>query len=197
MTFNLTKYRILIIVLSLLACSCDNESKKENIRNEEMENNKVIQLGENHWQTYTSVIINAPLEDVWNTLTDWENISNWSSTLKSIEGDKSNNGNVVVSYLVDGNIYKTNHNFIYLDKVEFGWSDPMDGSFQGLTDNHRFRVERVSDSKTRFIQKDDFKGEGNVTMGARDVANETINFFPIFNRELKKEVENKTSYNKK
>ncbi len=162
-----------------------------------MENNKVIQLRENHWQTYTSVTINAPLEDVWNTLTDWENISNWSSTLKSIRGDKSPNGKVVVSYSLDGNIYETRHKFIFSDKVEFGWSDPMEGSFQGLTDNHRFRVERISDNQTLFIQKDDFKGEGNSNISARDVANQTIKFFPIFNRELKKEVENKTSYNHK
>ena len=162
-----------------------------------MKNNKVIQLGKNHWQTYTSIKINAPLEDVWNTLTDWENISNWSSTLKSIQGDKSTNGNVVVSYSVDVNIYETNHKLIFVDKVEFGWSEPMEGSFQGLTDNHRFRVEIISDNETLFIQKDDFKGEGNSNISARDVAKQTIKFFPIFNRELKKEVENKTSYHKK
>lgn len=197
MTINLPKYRILIIAISLLPFSCKNESKKENISNEKMKNNKVIQLGKNHWQTYTSIKINAPLEVVWNTLTNWENISNWSSTLKSIQGDKSTNGNVVVAYRVDGNIHETNHKFILSDKVEFGWSDPMEGSFQGLTDNHRFRVERVSDNETLFIQKDDFKGEGNSNINARDVANQTIKFFPIFNRELKKEVESKTSYNKK
>jgi hypothetical protein len=94
-------------------------------------------------------------------------------------------------------MYETNHKFIFLDKVEFGWSDPMEGSFQGLTDNHRFRVEKISNNKTLFIQKDDFKGEGNPSIHARDVANQTIKFFPIFNRELKKEVENKTSHHKK
>lgn len=165
------------------------------MQNEEMENNQVIQLGDNHWQTYTSIEINAPLDDVWNTLTDWENIANWSSTLKSIQGDKSTNGQVVVSYLVDGHRYETKHTFIFVDQVEFGWSDPMDGSFEGLTDNHRFRVERISDTKTRFIQKDDFKGEGNASMSAQDVAEQTIQFFPLFNQELKKEVENKTGSN--
>jgi hypothetical protein len=185
------------MILSLLAFSCGDGPESEKMQNGEMEKNEVIQLGENHWQTYTSVIINAPLEDVWNTLTDWENISDWSSTLKSIKGDRSTNGDVVVSYLVDGNIYETRHRFIFLDKVEFGWSDPMEGSFEGLTDNHRFRVERLSDHQTLFIQKDDFKGEGNSKMSAEDVANQTIQFFPTFNRELKKEVESKTGYDKK
>ncbi|MFD2434636.1 SRPBCC family protein [Mesonia maritima] len=161
-----------------------------------LEKQKVVELKKNHWQTYTSILINAPLEELWNTLTDWDNISNWSSTLKNIEGERFNNGKVVVSYSVNGNIYETNHNFIYIENIEFGWSDPMEGTFGGLTDNHRFKVERISDNQTLFVQMYDFKGEGD-EISAKEVANQTVKFFPTFNQELKKEVENKTSYNKK
>ena len=72
---------------------------------------------------------------------------------------------------------------------EFGWSEPMEDSFKGLTDNHRFRVEKISDNQTLFIQSDDFNGLGNEGMFAEKVANITIKFFPTFNRELKIQVE--------
>ncbi|MDR6301901.1 SRPBCC family protein [Mesonia maritima] len=194
MSFRISKYGVLAILIYLLP-SCISKPKKETDLNK-LEKQKVVELKKNHWQTYTSILINAPLEELWNTLTDWDNISNWSSTLKNIEGERFNNGKVVVSYSVNGNIYETNHNFIYIENIEFGWSDPMEGTFGGLTDNHRFKVERISDNQTLFVQMYDFKGEGD-EISAKEVANQTVKFFPTFNQELKKEVENKTSYNKK
>ena len=65
----------------------------------------------------------------------------------------------------------------------------MEGSFKGLTDNHRFRVEKISDTQTLFIQSDNFNGFGNKEMYAEKVANMTVKFFPLFNRELKIQVE--------
>ena len=194
MNFRISQYGALAMLIYLVS-SCHTKPQKETDVNK-LEKQKVIELEKNHWQTYTSIVINAPLEEVWNTLTDWDNISDWSSTLKNIEGERFNHGKVVVSYIVNGNIYETDHNFIYTENMEFGWSDPMEGTFSGLTDNHRFRVEKISDNQTLFVQVDDFKGEGD-EISAREVANQTIKFFPTFNQELKKEVENKTGYNKK
>ena len=180
-----------ILLCFLASCSCGTKEKAEMDQNKQTELNEVIELGENHWQTYTEIIINAPADRVWKTLADWDNIKTWSSTLKGIEGERKNNGKVIVSYLVDGKTYETSHNFIFEEGNEFGWSDPMVGSFRGLTDNHKFRVEKVSKSQTRFIQSDDFRGEGNQNISAKDVANQTISFFPLFNKELKREVESR------
>ncbi|HBF21022.1 MAG TPA: hypothetical protein DDW81_13060, partial [Cryomorphaceae bacterium] len=72
-------------MLIYLVSSCHTKPQKETDVNK-LEKQKVIELEKNHWQTYTSIVINAPLEEVWNTLTDWDNISDWSSTLKNIEG---------------------------------------------------------------------------------------------------------------
>lgn len=159
-------------------------------------NNKTIvetilvkKLGNDHWQTYTDIVIDAPIENVWRILTDWHQLTGWSSSFVGIEGNIQNDGKVMISYLVDGKTYDTPHNFIYKEMQEFGWSDRMDGSFEGLTDNHRFRVEKISDNQTLFIQSDDFKGIGNEKMTAEKVANTTVKFFPTFNRELKIEAE--------
>ena len=58
-----------------------------------------------------------------------------------------------------------------------------------MTDNHRYRVEKLSENQTHFIQSDDFIGLGNKDMSAEKVANLTVKFFPIFNREVKIEAE--------
>lgn len=175
---------MLIIVLTLNS-ACKNKSYKKTNNNVMIENIEVRKLANNHWQTYTDIIIDAPIEKVWKVLTDWNTISNWSSTLTGIKGDTQNKGKVIVSYLVEGKTYSTAHVFIYKEMEEFGWSDIMEDDFKGLHDNHRFRVEKISDNQTRFIQSDDFKGIGNKEMSAEKVANITVKFFPILNKELK------------
>ncbi len=177
----------IFLVTVLLACNFD--VNQENQTKVKLENIEVRKLDSNHWQTYTDIVIDAPIEKVWSVLTDWNNISSWSSSLISITGDIRNNGEVNVSYLVDGKTYSTPHEFIYEELKEFGWSDEMEGTFQGLQDNHRFRVEKISDSKTLFIQVDDFKGVGNKELSAEQVAKITVKFFPLFNRELKIQAE--------
>jgi uncharacterized membrane protein len=90
-----------------------------------LENIEVRKVANNHWQTYTDIVIDAPIEKVWNVLTDWTNIANWSSSLTKIKGTIQDKGNIIVSYLVDGNTYETPHIFIYKELEEFGWSDSM------------------------------------------------------------------------
>lgn len=179
---------ILILILNL---ACKNKVNQDMNNKVILENIEVRKLANNHWQTYTDIVIDAPIEKVWEVLTDWNNISSWSSSFVGISGNIHNEGEVIISYLVDGKTYNTPHIFIYKELEEFGWSDPMDGSFDGLKDNHRFRVEKISDNQTRFIQSDDFNGLGNKEMSAEKVANITVEFFPSFNRELKFQVENK------
>ncbi|WP_179319999.1 SRPBCC family protein [Winogradskyella helgolandensis] len=179
-----------LIIMVILNLACKNTINLEMKTKDMLEHIEVRELNTNHWLTYTDIVIDAPIEKVWQVLTDWNNISNWSSSLVGINGNTHNNGKVMISYLVDGKTYNTPHVFIYKDMEEFGWSDRMEGSFAGLTDNHRFRVEKISDIQTRFIQSDDFKGIGNKDMSAEQIAKITVEFFPIFNRELKIEVEN-------
>lgn len=146
---------------------------------------EVRQLASNHWQTYTAIIIDVPIKKVWHILTDWNNLTMWSTTLIGIKGNIQNNGEVVISYLEGVKTYDTPHIFIYKELEEFGWSDTMEGNFRGLTDNHRFRVEQMSNTQTLFIQTDDFKGLGNSRMTAHNVPNITVEFFPTLNRALK------------
>jgi len=180
---------ILLIIILTLNLACKTETNKKMDNKTIIENIEVRKLADNHWQTYTDIVIDAPIEKVWGILTDWNNLSSWSSSFIGIKGNIQHNEKVFISYLVDGKAYETQHVFIYKEMEEFGWSDSMEGSFRGLVDNHRFRIEKISDNQTRFIQSDDFNGLGNEEMTSQKVANITVKFFPTFNRELKIEAE--------
>lgn len=151
----------------------------------------VSQLGDNHWGTYTEIIIDASAEKVWEVLTDWDTVSYWSSSLKGLTGAIKNGGEVIVSYSVNGNTFKIPHILVYSEGLEFGWSDPMGGRFKGLSDNHRYRVEAISDSQSRFIHTDDFKGTTSGELTAEMLARSVAQSYPVFNLELKKQVESR------
>jgi len=96
------------ILVFILHAACGNEG---NHGTQSMEKIEVRKLSEDHWQTYTEIIIDAPSQRVWQVLTDWERIGKWSSTLKEISGDRQDKGKVQVAFLVNSNTYKTPRNF--------------------------------------------------------------------------------------
>ncbi len=61
--------------------------------------------------------------------------------------------------------------------------------FGGFVDNHLFIVEAISECQTRFIQSDEYVGEGNATYNSEEVVNASLPAFSTFNAELKAEVE--------
>lgn len=155
-----------------------------------IERNMVNRLGENHYQTSTEIEIDAPISEVWRVLTDFDAMEKWSSSFKGIvEGKLKNGESVTVSYFINNRPNKVAHKLIYEVGVEYGWSDPLGGPFKGLKDNHRFRVEKISSTKTRFIQSDDFQHIGNGNISSEEMANFTLETYPTFNRELKQQVE--------
>jgi len=113
----------------------------------------------------------------------------WSSSFKGVKGKIENGAEVEVLYQLNDVINKIPHTLIYKENYEFGWSDPMGGPVTGLVDNHIYRVEKISDSVTRFIQMDDFRGVTDTVYTAEALAKRTAESYPIFNRELKWEVE--------
>lgn len=154
-----------------------------------VETAKVTDVNATHASIYTDIVINAAAGKVWKTLTDFKNMPNWSSTLKSISGDFINGGSVTLKFdLGAGNVVDIPRNgFKYQEGVLLGWSGEV-AAFPGLTDNHVYRIEPISKYQTRFIQTDEFKGLiKDVTPLA--LANESLLPYTKFNQELKNEVE--------
>lgn len=153
----------------------------------------VTQVAENHYSVYTDIVIDANIETVWTVLTNFDNMPNWSTTFQGLSGDITNGGEIVAIFLVTdpstGNTVPAEfpHTLSYTEGVQFGWSDPI-ALFPGITDNHLYKLEALSDCQTRFIQTDEFSGtDDNIT--AEIMAQVSGASYNQFNAELKAEVE--------
>jgi uncharacterized protein YndB with AHSA1/START domain len=138
----------------------------------------------------THIDIEAPVEDVWATLTDWENLAAWSTSFVSLEGDFSDGGYVRVAFKVLGMTQNYEHNLIdFIDGAQFAWSDPF---LLGMTDHHVYRVEAIDEGTTRFHQTDQAKGGAAGIIGWL-MSRTMKNMYVGFNEELKIEVERSRS----
>ena len=139
---------------------------------------------------HAEIIIDAPVEKVWEVVTDFDKYNEWSSTYQNLIGDKEN-GNTV-SLVVKG--AERNLEFPmslrWVEGQRFGW-----GGGNHSYDNHMFMVIPYGNNQTLFIQTDDLTNtdksktnftEENTLAFLKMVAE---NNFVAFNKELKEQVE--------
>jgi hypothetical protein len=146
----------------------------------------------NEYRIVTHIDIGASVEEVWATLTDWDNLASWNSSFISLEGDFSSGGHVKVAFKVLGLKQNYEHDLIdFIDGERFAWSDPF---LLGMTDHHVYRLEAIDRETTRFHQTDRAKGGAAGFVGVL-VSRTMKNMYVGFNRELKAEVERRRSAN--
>ena len=189
MKYKIYKKITFIFAAIILLVGCVTKNKFPQQKMDLKEKVEVTELNPTHYQTYTDIVIDAPIEKVWAVLTDFDAMMEWSSSFKGIDGELINGAKVTVPYLINGTLNKVPHTLIYEEGVEYGWSDSLGGPFIGLKDNHRFRVEKISSAKTRFIQTDDFVTISDGKMSSKDMAGFVSKIYPVFNKELKQQVE--------
>ena len=151
----------------------------------------IAQVSATHATINTSILIDAAPIDVWNKLTDFENMPKWSTgTLQSMTGDIKSGGSVVVTFLfgVDEKGKPVSneipHTLIFEDGQKIGWSDPFPANVGGDHDNHIYQVQACGE-KTLFVQSDEIIDNAYA-------ANFVTQLFPgyqQFNAELKAAVE--------
>lgn len=170
-----------VFFISCSVCKINTKLQVETTNTTEVSNTQA--------NIYTDIVINAPANKVWAILTDFNNMPNWSSTIKGLSGDIRNGGNVIVKVaLANGQIIDVPRSpLIYKDGILFGWSGEIK-RFTGLSDNHKYKVEAISRCQTRFIQTEEFAG-ANPDITPIALANLSIERYKLFNQELKKEVE--------
>lgn len=155
--------------------------------NDHVEEVSVYRHADGHYSVHTQLLIAAALAEVWATLVDFDRMGDWSSSLKGVTGDRRHGGKVQSQFYTMGRIWVADHTFIFQDDVQFGWSDPLNGEFEGTRDHHLFKVEAVSPTLTRFIQSDEFTGDKAQQHGVA-LARVGFESYPIFNNELRQEV---------
>ncbi len=137
---------------------------------------------------YTSIVINARPEQVWEVLTDFSTMPNWSSSFQGLQGDPSDGVQANALFLVEGNPAPVSfsHRLIWEEGKRFGWSDPILFA-PGVVDYHLYVVEPCGD-QTLFIQTDNFTGTDEM-FSPQVLATILLGGYQTFNRELKAEVE--------
>jgi hypothetical protein len=179
------------VILSFIFIGCGNKVKTESTSNttiEPIEEVSIKEIDENHYSLFTSITIDATTSEVWEVLTDFENMSNWSSTLQKIDGITMEDGQEInIIYKVDGQNQVIPHKLIYSENKYYGWSDTI-AVLPGVIDRHLYEVQENGKSHTKFVQSDKFRGY-NPNISNIDLARYVLPQYLTFNRELKAEVE--------
>lgn len=138
---------------------------------------------------HTEIVIDAPRQTVWEVLTDFEKMPEWSSSFQNLVGEFKQNGKAVAHFKGPLGMIKADHTIIeFKEGVSFGWSDPM---AMGVRDYHMFKLEDLPDGKTKFIQSDHFT-EGHSWFMQLMMNNSMEKMYAKFNEELKERVESTT-----
>lgn len=136
----------------------------------------------------TSIIIDAPIEKVWQTLTNFEAYPNWNPFVKSVKGNVGVGHTIEVMLLLEGmkpQIFKPqvlefgkNYTLRWLGKLG------MKGIFDG---EHYFQLKTISKQQTVFIHGENFRG---ILSGLilKMIGKKTKKGFEAMNEALKKEV---------
>ncbi|WP_461632538.1 SRPBCC domain-containing protein [Labilibaculum euxinus] len=136
-----------------------------------------------------SIIINASPEQVWQALTDFENLKSWSSSFQGLQGRFEENGDIEVVFkspFVGQNRMKKKL-FHFEEGQSFGWT----GIFLfGMSDYHIHTLKALSDGRTEFIQTDGLQGGVSFLLG-KTIEKQMQKEYEVFNQELKIFVENK------
>ena len=136
----------------------------------------------------TEEIIEAPVNKVWQVLTDFENHPGWNPFITHISGEKREGGKLKVSINPPEGKGMTFRPVVlkYDPEKEFRWKGSL--GINGLFDGeHYFLLEEVSPESTRFVHGEKFSGLLVGMMG--DMFNKTQSGFSLMNVALKKECE--------
>lgn len=136
-----------------------------------------------------SITINATPKQVWKALTDFENLTKWSSSFQGLQGAFEENGNIEVVFKSPfGGQNKMKKKLFHVEEGKsFGWA----GVFLfGMSDYHSHTVKELSDGKTEFVQTDRLQGGLTFLLG-KLLEKQMQKAYEEFNKELKTFVESK------
>lgn len=133
----------------------------------------------------TSILIQAPKEQVWQVLMDFEAYPSWNNFVQSVQGTIAPGNQITVK--LPGMTFKPRILKLEVHK-EFKWLGHL--WFKGIFDGeHRFAVESEGPNQTRFIHSEKFKG-ALASLVLLLIGKDTQKGFEEMNQALKQRVEN-------
>jgi hypothetical protein len=137
----------------------------------------------------TDIIINAPIDPVWNILVDFDSYPEWNPFIKSFQGKISEGKKFKVTLQPPNSKSMTFHpRCLVLEKnKEFRWLGHL--LIKGLFDGeHIFKLEDLGNGQTKFVQRENFRGV-LVPLLWRIIKSNTKKGFVEMNNQLKKRAE--------
>lgn len=147
----------------------------------------------NNTRIEASIIIEASPEQIWSVLTDFKNLSKWSSSFQNLSGDFTKDGliEVVFKSPLGGDTKMNKKLFLFEEQKSFGWT----GTFMmGMKDYHTHTLKGMPNGTTKFIQTDKVSGGISFLLG-KVLEKQMKKGYNIFNKELKTYVEAKFNNN--
>lgn len=137
----------------------------------------------------TSIEINAPVEKVWEVLTNFTDYPKWNPFIKSLKG-RFEVGEVlfVTLQVPDSKPMNFSPRCFHIEKNKrFSWKGKflIPGLFDGT---HSFKMEALDSNRTNFIQEEKFSGI-LVPFFWNQIQHKTRTGFEMMNVKLKEEVE--------
>ncbi|MEM7134153.1 MAG: SRPBCC domain-containing protein [Chloroflexota bacterium] len=148
--------------------------------------NKQFKNEDGNWAVHTEIEIDASPQKVWQVLTDFEKIGEWSPALRGLRGELKDGAKVECDYFWSGKVNKLTHTLIVEDGVMFGWSDPV---IPLTKDYHVYKVSPIGDGqRTLFAQTDRITGLLSPII-AKSFTAQMLETYTEFNQCLKERVE--------
>ena len=148
---------------------------------------EVRPLDDGSLQVYSEIVIAATPEQIWEVLTDFETMPEWSGSFQGLAGNLTDGGEAVATFLAEGELYPFPHALTWEEGRSFGWSDPL-AFAPGIIDDHHYIIDRTDGTNTLFIQIDTLTGD-NDAYPAAVLADQLVQGYAWFNQQLKAEVE--------
>lgn len=136
----------------------------------------------------TEIIIDAPMERVWQALADFKAFGDWNPFIKSIEGELRVGERLTNTMWNGGKAYVFRPRVLTVRQNSyFDWLGSL--WFRGIFDGHHyFQIEQLSAGQVKLTQGENFSGllSGLIL---RKIGAETRNNFIRMNNALKQLVE--------
>jgi hypothetical protein len=136
---------------------------------------------------HTSIDIDASVEKVWKALTHFQSYPQWNPIVGKLEGQMVP-GQKISTYIVP--LKKVYHPTLisFVPNKELIWHGVRGAGFL-LKGNHYYRLEKLSDYKTKLLHGEYFTGILSHFI-PKSLLNKMENAFLLHNNRLKQRVEN-------
>ena len=135
----------------------------------------------------SEVIIEAPVETVWDTFTDWAYLGDWNPLLLSIDGEMGLGQQIQVRVApfpqpVEATVVRCNPPY------ELAWLDHVPGG--AMTPHFMAKLEPLGESRTRFVVQESFEGR-LVSIAGNQLDRRMPSLYRAMCQALKERVEDK------